>query len=60
MARSEATVEDRSCEPEYKIIQFGEKQSLKWRADNAEGSVIEIPSALQDEAKRPCEVALRN
>ena len=57
MARSEATVEDRSCEPEYKIIQLGENPSLKWRADSAEGLVIEIPSALQDEAKRPYKVA---
>jgi hypothetical protein len=51
MARSKAAVEDRSCEPEYKIIQLGENQSLKWRADSAEGLVIEIPSGLQDEAK---------
>ncbi len=36
---------------EYKIIQLGENQSLKWRADSAEGLVIEIPSGLQDEAK---------
>jgi len=51
MARSKAAVEDHSCEPEYKIIQLGENQSLKWRADSAEGLVIEIPSCLQDEAK---------
>jgi Alpha-L-fucosidase C-terminal domain len=57
MARSEATVEDRSCAPECKIIQLGENQSLKWHADSAEGLVIEIPSGLQDEANRPCKVA---
>jgi hypothetical protein len=56
MARSKATVEDRSCEPEHKIIQLGENQSLKWRADSAEVLVIEIPSRLQDAAKPPCKV----
>lgn len=57
MARSKATVEDRSCEPERRIIQLGENQSLKWRADSAEVLVIEIPSRLQDAAKPPCKVA---
>jgi hypothetical protein len=30
---------------------------VKWRADSAEGLVIEIASGLQDEAKRPCKAA---
>jgi alpha-L-fucosidase len=40
-----------------KITLLGVNESLKWHDDNAEGLVIEIPSALQEGAKRPCKVA---
>jgi alpha-L-fucosidase len=40
-----------------KITMLGANESLKWHDDDADGLVIEIPSALQDEAKRPCKVA---
>jgi alpha-L-fucosidase len=40
-----------------KITLLGVNESLKWHDDTAEGLVIEIPSALQDEAKRPGKVA---
>ncbi len=40
-----------------KITLLGVNQSLKWHDDTSGGMVIETPSALQDEAKRPCKVA---
>ena len=40
-----------------KITLLGVDESLKWHDDTAGGLVVEIPSALQDEAKRPCKVA---
>ncbi|MGA2203899.1 MAG: alpha-L-fucosidase [Terriglobales bacterium] len=40
-----------------RITLLGVNEPLKWHEDNADGLVIEIPSALQDEAKRPCKVA---
>jgi alpha-L-fucosidase len=43
--------------PRTKIALLGVKGSLKWHEDAAEGLVIEIPSALQDEANRPGKVA---
>ncbi|MFZ0761205.1 MAG: alpha-L-fucosidase [Candidatus Sulfotelmatobacter sp.] len=43
--------------PSAKITMLGVNESLKWRGGNAEGLAIDIPSVLQDEAKRPCKVA---
>ncbi len=40
-----------------KITLLGVNESLKWHEDDAEGTVIEIASTLQGEAKRPCKVA---
>jgi alpha-L-fucosidase len=39
------------------ITLLGVNKPLKWRDDPAEGLVIDIPNALQDEAKRPGKVA---
>ena len=40
-----------------KITLLGVKQQLNWHDGHGEGLVIEIPSALQDEVKRPCKTA---
>jgi hypothetical protein len=40
-----------------KITLLGVKQQLNWHDDHGGGLVIEIPSALQDEVKRPCKTA---
>jgi alpha-L-fucosidase len=40
-----------------KITLLGNKQQLNWHYGSGEGLVIEIPSGLQDEVKRPCKTA---
>jgi alpha-L-fucosidase len=40
-----------------KITLLGLKQQLNWHDDHGDGLAIEIPSALQDEVKRPCKTA---
>jgi alpha-L-fucosidase len=42
--------------PGTQIYMLGWKPALKWRQDT-DGLVIEIPGALQDEARRPCRQA---
>ena len=40
-----------------KITLLGVKQQLNWHDGHGEGLVIELPSALQNEVKRPCKTA---
>jgi alpha-L-fucosidase len=40
-----------------KITLLGSGEPLRWRVDNGNKLVIEIPGSLQDEANRPCKVA---
>lgn len=40
-----------------KVTMLGMKTSLRWSKDTRKGMRIEIPLALQDKAKRPCNVA---
>lgn len=43
--------------PGSEIRMLGVNDPLKWHTDDQGGLVIEIPTALQDEAKRPCKQA---
>jgi hypothetical protein len=40
-----------------KVTLLGVKQQLNWHDSDGEELVIEIPSGMQDEVKRPCKTA---
>jgi len=45
------------AKPGSTITMLGTAQPLTWRNDESRGLVVEIPSSLQDESKRPCKYA---
>jgi alpha-L-fucosidase len=54
---SEITLKSLQPKPGSKIIMLGASSTLKWKSENASGTTIQFPDAMQQAVNRPCEFA---